>query len=107
MGRRAQRKRSSRAAAALEALRLHGEREQLARVVEGGTPARPIDVESPVEVDAIAAATPCPICDRSQTLLSHDAVVIDGERLRLARVACVWCRKERSIYFRLRPAPLH
>ena len=106
MAKREPRRRAATRAATLGARRLARDREQLARIAEGGSPERPIVVESPAEVEVVAAA-PCPLCDAAVRVVAHDAVTIDGERLRVARTACSGCRAERSIYVALRPIALH
>jgi len=74
----------------------------LARLAPGGSPTRPLDVDTPPLVDVIAAATPCPLCSGSVRLDEHAAQTIDGVRLRVARVTCTSCGVARDLYFRLR-----
>jgi hypothetical protein len=107
MGRRAQLKRSAGRAAAVAARKVARDRERLAHLAEGGTPERPIEVASPSLVEVVAASMPCPLCEASLRVLEHQATVIGGERLRVARTACSACRAERSFYFRLRAVELH
>ncbi len=75
--------------------------EELARVTPGGTPTRPIDVESPAQVEPIVQATACPLCDGTVQLTEHAVRTQDGERLRVARVRCTQCGVDRELYFRL------
>jgi len=107
MGGRARSKCSSERAAAIAARKLVRDRERLARLAEGGSPERPIVVVSPAEVEVAAAATPCPLCGASLRVLDHEAIVVDGERLRVARTICLSCRAERSTFFALRPIAVH
>lgn len=107
MGRRAGQKRSAGRMGAIAARRLARDRERLARLSEGGTPERPIAVESPAEVEVVAASMPCPLCDALLRLLEHKAETIGGRRLRVARSVCLACGAERAIYFALRPSPVH
>ena len=75
--------------------------ERLARLAPGGAPDRPIAVDTPPLVDVMAEARPCPLCEGSLRLNEHTAEIIDGERLRVARVTCTRCGIARAIYFRL------
>ncbi len=75
--------------------------ERLAQLAPGGTPARPIDVESPAQVDVIAETTACPLCEGALQLVEHAAETHDGVRLRAAHVRCTQCGVARVVYFRL------
>ena len=79
--------------------------DRLWTLAPGGTAERPIAIESPAQVEPIAAATPCPLCGDGLTLESHDARVAAGERLRVARLRCPTCGVRRALHFRL-GAPL-
>ena len=103
---RTPRSRAPKRSSAIAARRLARDRARLARIAEGGTPERPIVVESPAEVEVVAAA-PCPLCDAAVRVVAHDAVTAGGERLRVARTVCSSCRAERSVFFALRPVALH
>jgi hypothetical protein len=107
MGRRAQRKRSAARGGAIDSRRDRRDRERLARLLPGGTPERPIEIESPSQVEVIAAATPCPLCDAMLQPSAHEAMVHGAERLRIARTRCAACGAEGALYFRLRPTALH
>lgn len=87
--------------------RLADERERLAASEPGGAPERPLDVDSPPQVDVIAERTRCPRCSESMRLDRHDAAVVDGARLRVAHVVCTVCGHARRLYFRLAAAQLH
>jgi len=75
--------------------------ERLARLAPGGAPDRPIVVESPTQVDPMAEATPCPLCDGPVRLTEHAAETHDGARLRVAHLRCASCGVARARYFRL------
>jgi hypothetical protein len=107
MGRRAQRKRSAARSETIDSRQDRRDRERLARLLPGGTPERPIEIESPSQVEVIAAATPCPLCDATLQPRAHEAMVHGAERLRVARTRCATCGGERALYFRLRPPALH
>ena len=81
--------------------------ERLARLEPGGSPDRPIVIDSPAIVDIRAVAKPCPLCDGPLKLEEHAADEIDGTRLRIATVACTQCGVRRKLYFRLEEAVLN
>ena len=83
------------------------DRECLARLEPGGSPGRPMVVDSPAVVDIRAVAKPCPLCEGSLKLEEHAADEIDGTRLRIATVACTQCGAQRKLYFRLEEPALH
>jgi hypothetical protein len=75
--------------------------ERLARLAPGGAPDRPLEVEAPTQVEPIAEATPCPLCQGPLRMEEHAAETHDGARLRVAHVRCTGCGVGRSFYFRL------
>ena len=83
------------------------EQERLARLQPGGTPERPIAIESPSQVEVIASAAPCPLCAAVLRVVEHAAETVDGVRLRVARLACTRCGVPRTLYFRLATPALH
>ena len=91
--------------------RLHEEAvrdlDRLARAAPGGSPGRPIDLESPAQVEPIALAAPCPLCEGACHLGEHAAETHAGVRLRVARVQCTTCGVARPLYFRLATALPH
>jgi hypothetical protein len=78
--------------------------ERVARLAPGGAPDRPIDVEAPTQVEPIAEASACPLCQGTLRLENHAAETHDGARLRVAHTRCVDCGVERAFYFRLAAA---
>ena len=78
------------------------DRDRLARLEPGGSPERPIAIVSPAQVDVMAAARPCPLCDGPLRLEAHVASTSGGLRRRVAHVACTACGTRREIYFALR-----
>ncbi|MDG2306237.1 MAG: hypothetical protein P8R42_16615 [Candidatus Binatia bacterium] len=82
--------------------KLRDDLEKLAHLEAGGSPEHPIEVSSPVQVDARTETTPCPLCEGRLQLDEHVAEVVGGERLRVARCHCVECGTARVIYYRLR-----
>lgn len=82
--------------------------ERLAQLDTGGSAARPIAVTSPSQVEVVALRRACPLCGGPLRLEEHAAAVVDGARLRIARVACTACAVRRALYFRLAEEhPLH
>jgi len=96
-----QRKRAVRRAEDRVQNKLARDLEKLWAVAPGGSPARPIVVTSPSEVEVHAAAMPCPICQSALRIEEHAAETIAGVRLRVARGVCTFCRAPRAIYFQL------
>lgn len=87
--------------------RLVRDLERLARLAPGGAPERPRSIDSPAQVEVIAAATPCPLCEGALRLDQHASATHDGVRLRVARVACTTCGVRRELWFRLADAGPH
>lgn len=83
--------------------KLARDRERLAYLEPGGDRSRPIEVESASQVEPHALGLACLRCDSSVRLEEHAAVVIDCDRLRLARLACPRCGARREVWFRLAP----
>jgi len=81
--------------------------ERLARLAPGGAPERPRAIDSPAQVEVIAAATPCPLCRGGLRVDEHASETRDGVRLRVARVACTTCGVRRALWFRLGEAAPH
>jgi hypothetical protein len=81
--------------------------ERLTDLEEGGRSDRPIEVESPTQVDVRAAAMLCPHCRTAPRLLEHRAEKIGEERLRIALLRCASCGRDREVYFRIAPPPVN
>ncbi|HTV17410.1 MAG TPA: hypothetical protein VMG12_02030 [Polyangiaceae bacterium] len=96
-----ERARTARRAAERAADKLAQQRERLFQLEAGGTPERPIDVESSSVVEPRAAALECPRCQLAFRVEAHRAPSSPGMRLREAEVSCPRCGKRRSIWFRL------
>ena len=83
--------------------KLADQREKLATLEEGGSPRRPIEVESASQVEAHARSLPCLRCTGTSLRVDdHAAVTVDGRRLRVARMLCPDCGATRSVYFHIR-----
>jgi hypothetical protein len=87
--------------------RLVRDLERLARLAPGGAPDRPRPIVSPAQVEVIATAAPCPLCEGVLRLDQHASETHDGVRLRVARVACTTCGVRRDLWFRLDDALPH
>lgn len=85
--------------------KLARDRERLAYLEPGGMSARPIELESASQIEPHALALPCLRCAGANRLEEHAAAVIDGERLRVAKLACSRCGAAREVWFRLAPHP--
>jgi predicted Zn finger-like uncharacterized protein len=95
------RARSLKRAALRAADKLAQQRERLFHLEAGGTPQRPIEIQSPSVVENKAAALTCPTCEVSFRVEAHHARSAGGLRLREAEVSCPRCGKRRSLWFRL------
>lgn len=80
---------------------LHRDKLKLAALSPGGSPQRPIELESASVVEARAASFACVVCDQSCHVTSHEALTASGERLRRVEVACSRCATRRFLYFRV------
>jgi len=78
-------------------------REKLFRLAAGGSPERPLDVVSPATIEPHVSSVECPRCGGRLVLDEHAAVVIEGARLREARLRCCGCGSRRSLWFRIVP----
>jgi hypothetical protein len=96
-----ERPRSARRAALRTADKLVRQREKLLSLEAGGSPERPIDVESASVVEPRAASFTCPRCEVALRVEAHHAPSVEGMRLRQAEVSCPRCGQRRSIWFRL------
>jgi hypothetical protein len=101
MGKRKPSARAARRARARVQKGLAGDLERVARLAPGGAPDRPLEVESPTQVEPIAEGTACPLCQGALRLRDHAAETHEGVRLRVAHVRCTACGVDRSLYFRL------
>lgn len=81
--------------------------DRLARLEPGGSPERPLEVDSPARIEVMANALPCPLCGVTLRLDQHAAETVGGIRLRVARLTCPACRTPRTLYFRLAPPLPH
>ena len=83
--------------------KLAADREKLARLEPGGSPARPWTVESASLVEPRATGLPCLRCDSPVRAASHDAEDFDGTPLRVVGTECKRCGARRTLYFAIQP----
>jgi hypothetical protein len=76
-------------------------RERLARLEEGGSAERPIDVESASQIEPHAMSLACLRCDGPNRLAEHAAATVGGNRLRVVALACARCGAKRTVWFRI------
>ncbi|MFO0757930.1 MAG: hypothetical protein U0359_15645 [Byssovorax sp.] len=95
------RKRSQRRADEREQEKLARDVDRLFALSPGGSPERPLRIDSPAEVEVVARGTRCPRCQGELDLKEHAAETIGKARLRVARLACTFCRAPRVLYFEL------
>ena len=79
-------------------------KEKLATFEEGGSPDRPIALESASQVEVHAASMTCPVCGDHYRVEEHTVLVHGGRSLRVAHVLSRQCGRERKIYFAVRAA---
>jgi len=101
------RARNARREAERAAEKLAAQREKLFLLEPGGSPQRPIEVETPVLVDLRATGFACPRCGTAVQLREHAATNVSGTLLREARVRCPRCGSKRSLWFRVTGATLN
>jgi hypothetical protein len=97
------RPRTERREAARAKEKLARDREKLARLETGGSPERPIPLESASQVEVHAGSLPCTRCDAVVRIEEHLARTIGDQRLRLVRLVCPRCGTRRDAWFRLEP----
>jgi endogenous inhibitor of DNA gyrase (YacG/DUF329 family) len=93
--------RSLRRAAERATGKLARQRERLLELEPGGTPERPIDVESASVIEPRAESLPCPRCGTPVRVEAHRAPSTPGMRLREVDVLCPRCGHRRCVWFRL------
>lgn len=104
---RAKSARSERREAERAGLKLAEARLKLASLEVGGSPDRPIEVESASIVEPHAAGLACAACLDRTRVEEHSAETLPDKNgvprsLRVVRVRCSRCGVARDVYFRLR-----
>ena len=95
------RPRTERREAARAKEKLARDREKLARLEAGGSPERPIALESASQVEGHASSLRCTRCDGDLRVEEHLARTVGDQRLRLVRLVCPRCGGRRDAWFRL------
>lgn len=83
------------------ARRLIHDRERLFALQPGGSPARPITVDSPSVIPIRAQSLPCPQCGGTLALDEETAERVDARALRAAHLTCRLCGVARTLWFSL------
>ena len=76
-------------------------RDNLIELAAGGSEARPLDVATASLVEPKAEAVPCPRCETTFGVESHEAVTTSHGRLREVTVLCKTCGFRRKLWFRI------
>lgn len=90
--------RTARRKAEREARQLVRDRERLAALVPGGSPDRPIEVNSTAVIEVRAQAQRCPQCDGNYHVGDHQA---PSAVLREIAVTCQRCGVARRLWFKI------
>lgn len=77
------------------------DKEKLARMERGGSPERPIEVDTSSVIDGRARSTPCPLCEGSLIWNEQTAERIGGEILRAVHLVCARCHAPRTFWYRI------
>ncbi len=80
------------------------ERETVTAALPGGSPERPLAVNSASVIDGHARSLPCVQCAGDMDLRDHVAETHGGRLLRRARLLCRRCHAPRSLWFTIKPA---
>ena len=78
------------------------ERERAAAAEVGGSPQQPVEASSAATVEGRARSLGCIHCPGQMQVVAHDAVTVEGARLRRVSLACKECHATRQAWVRLR-----
>ena len=81
--------------------KLARDREKLARLETGGSPDRPVVLESASQIEVHARTLRCPRCEGDLHIEEHEAPTVGERRLRLVRMVCPRCGARREAWFRI------
>lgn len=76
-------------------------RRKLIALEPGGSPERPIVVESAAVVERRAESVPCPDCEGSMRASEHDAITHQDVLLRKVSLTCRSCGAALALFFRI------
>jgi hypothetical protein len=93
------RARTERRTAQRAADKLAAARRALWLVSDGTTVARPLVVESASVIEPVARGLRCLACEAHLEVAAHDALTLEGRRLRKVRAHCRRCGESRDVYF--------
>jgi hypothetical protein len=93
--------RAERRALARSAEKVARDRQRLAALEAGGSPGRPLAVESASQIEPHALSMACLRCEGPNRLEEHAAETVDSERLRVVRMVCARCGTRRAVWFRI------
>jgi hypothetical protein len=102
-GKKGARARTQRRVDERAARQLVRDRERLAALEPGGTPDRPIAVETPAVIEAQVADQPCIQCTGRLRVDEHAVDVHGGVHLRVVRARCLGCGTPRVRWFKVEP----
>jgi hypothetical protein len=85
------------------AARIASAQEALARLEAGGSPDRPLRVESAAQIEVQARSLHCPVCGDGYRVLEHEAQIVGGVALRVVTVLSPQCGRRRVLYFSIEP----
>ena len=80
--------------------------EKLAKLEAGGSPERPIDLETASLVEPHARSMPCVRCGNEVRVALHEAKTLGERRLRVVETKCTHCGAIRVLYMRITTALL-
>jgi hypothetical protein len=72
---------------------------KLVALEPGGSPERPIEIESASVVETDAGSQPCSVCGGSALVLDHRVLEHQGRRLRVASLRCKQCGEAWNRYY--------
>jgi hypothetical protein len=99
--------RAARRALARADAKLSRDRERLATFEPGGSPERPLVVESASQIEPHASSTSCLHCGTAYRVLDHTAESIRGAAVRVVRARCPYCGADRTLFFAIRSRQLN
>ncbi len=102
VGKKPKRARVERRKRERELEKLGDAREKLARLSEGGSPERPLEVTSASVVEPHALGLGCARCEGELRLVAHDAQRTEHGVLRRVRARCKQCGALREVWLRIR-----
>ena len=72
---------------------------KLVALEPGGSPDRPLEIESASVVETDAGSQPCSVCGGAALVLDHRVLEHQGRRLRVAALRCKQCGEAWNRYY--------